>query len=121
MHPCLLIGLDGFDEPVLIDKQRWVQIRGYSQTGGCHLAQLYKTSASDQILLAPVTALASRGKVLDGLAVIDTLHGAVNPPETECHLNSIHIPYYTGAISLSTVYSQPEITHFIVIFLIPPI
>ena len=121
MHPRLLIGPDGIEQPVFKDKQRGVQIRCYSQSGGGHFSAFYKPSAALQILLAPVAALAARGEMLYGFADIDSLHGAVNPAKTERHLDGIHVSDHTGVIGLRPVYAQPEITDFVVILLIPPI
>lgn len=117
--PGLGIGLNGVDYPVFIDKQLGVEVWGYGKAGGCHLTGLDEASASDQVLLAPVATLAARGEVLDGLAVINALLGAVNPAKAQRHLYGIHVPHYARAVSFRPVYAQPEITHLIVIILVP--
>jgi len=117
--PSLLIGPDGIGHPVFIDKELGVEVRGYGQAGGCHLTGLDEAAASDQVLLAPVAALAARGEVLDGLAVINALLGAVYPAKAQRHLYGIDIPHHAWTVSFRPVYAQPEITHLVVILLVP--
>ena len=113
------IGPDGIGHPVFVDKEVGVEVGGYGQAGGGHLAGLDEAAAADQVLLAPVAALAARGEVLDGLAVVDAFLGAVNPAETERHLNCIDIAHHAREVGIGPVYAQPEVANVVVILQVP--
>ena len=81
MLPGLTVGLDGVDDPVLVDEMRWVDVGDDGKSCRRHLVRRDEAAATHEILLAPVASLAARREALYGLSVVDALHGAVNPPE----------------------------------------
>ena len=53
--------------------------------------------------------------MLDRLPVVDPLHRAVNPPETQSHLHRIHVADYPWAVLSRTVDPNPEVTDLLVV------
>ena len=119
--PGLLVGLDGVDDPILIDKMRRVDIGDDGEPGRGHLSRFDEAATAHKVLLAPVAALAARREVLDRLPVVNALHGTVYPSETQGHLNGIEVTNYTWTVRLRTVDAQPEVGGLIVVFNVPPI
>jgi len=119
IFPCLLVGLDGIDDPILKDEMRRVDVGDDGESGRRHLSRLDEASAAHKVLLAPVAALAARCEVLYGLPVVNALHGAVNPPETQSYLNGIDIANHTWTVCFRSVDAQPEVVGFIVVLNIP--
>ena len=119
--PCLLVGLDGVDDPILIDEMRRVDIRDDGEPGGCHFSCFDEASAAHEVLFAPIAAFASRRKVLYGFSLVNALHGAVYPPETQSHLDGIYVTDHTWTVRFRTVDAQPEVGGLIVVLLVSPI
>ena len=59
--------------------------------------------------------------MLDGLTIVNLFLGTVYPPEAESNLHGIDIPYHAGTVISSPVHAQPEVTHFVVIILVPSV
>ncbi len=59
--------------------------------------------------------------MLDGFAVINLFLSTVYPSKTESNLNCIDIPHHAWAVCRGPVHTQPEITHFFVILLVPSV
>jgi len=117
--PCLLVGLDGVDDPILIDEMRRVNIGDDGESGWRHLSRLDEAAAAHEVLLAPVAALSARCEALYGFSVVNALHGAVDPAETKGYLNSIDVADHTWTVRFRTVDAQPEVGGFIVVLLVP--
>ena len=121
MLPGLPVGLDGGDDPILVDEMRRGYIGDYRKSCRHHLARLDEAAATHEILLAPVASLAARREALYGLSVVDALHGAVNPPEAERHLDSIDIAHHPLTVGFRAVDAQPEVGGLVVVILIPAV
>ena len=76
---------------------------GKMQSGWGHLSRLDEAAAAHEILFAPVAALAARREALYGLSVVDALHGAIYPPEAECHLDGIDVAHHPWAVGFRAV------------------
>ncbi len=59
--------------------------------------------------------------MLDGLAVVDAFHRAVDPAEAERHLDGVHVAHHAGAVGFRPVDPQPEIGRGPVVLLIPAV
>ena len=117
--PCLLVGLDGVDDPILLDEMRRGNVGDDGEPGGCHLSRFDEAATAHEVLLAPVAALATRREALYRLPIVNAFHGAVYPPETQGNLNGIDIADHTWTVRLRTVDAQPEVGGLIVVLNVP--
>ena len=118
-HPSLPKSLQ--PDCILIDEMRRVDIGDDGEPGWRHLSRFDEAATAHKVLLAPVAVLAARREALYGLPVVNALHGTVNPPETQSHLNGIDVADHTWVVRFRTVDAQPEVSGLIVVFNVPPI
>ena len=90
-----------------------------SEPGGRHLSSFDEAAAAHEVLLAPVAAFAARCEALQGFPIVNALQGAVDPPETQGHLNGINVTDYIRTVRFRAVDAQPEFGNFVVVLYIP--
>ena len=98
---------------------RWVEVGDDGKSGLCHLARFDEATAAHEVLLAPVAPFAAWRKTLERLPVVDALHGAVNPPETQGHLDGIDVTDNARTIRFGTIDAQPKVGGLVVFLGVP--
>ena len=121
MPPGLRVGANGVEEPFFENEALRVEVRRDGETGRGHFPQPDQAPAALDILLAPVAALAPRGEMLDGFAVVDALLGAVDPAEAQRDFHGVDIAHDAGTVGRGAVDPQPEIGGRGVVLLVPAV